>query len=165
MLMFEYFNKEAERRPKWVSEGNSSVAVYDALLALVKEKEDYINSHRHATHFKSKNSYQITGRAVARRASLSSTTVLRSSSYSKDFMDYLNVVVNPALLKKKDERVKKFSSVTKSRGRYESTKAQLVEVTSYLNDRVKALEKKDTEKQVNAVINKLRPEIRKLLFL
>lgn len=162
--MFEYF-KQVPDRPEWVSDDNSSAAVYEALVDLIKEREDYINRHKYSTHFKSKKSYQITGREVARRADLSSTTVLRSSSYSKGFMDYLNDVVNPYLLKKKDERVKKFSSIRKSRGRYESTKSQLVEVTGSLHNRVKAMEKKNAEEQVNALIRRLRPEIRKLLFV
>lgn len=162
--MFDYFEQESER-PSWISENNSSITVYNALIALIEQKKDFINSHRYVTHFKSKNSYQITGREVARKAGLSSTTVLRSSTYSGDFMRYLNDVVNPDLVKLKNERVEKFGKAKKPRGRYESTKSHLVEVAGSLSLQLKVLEKRDAEKDVNAVINRLRPEIRKLLFI
>lgn len=162
--MFEYFSDE-QQRPDWVSESNSSLTVYEVLLKLIEEKTEYINHHRYETHFKTKKTYQISGREVASRAGLSSSTVIRTSSYSKNFMKYLKDVVNPELLKLKNERVKKFSKSKKPRGNHESTKSDLVSSTISLQKRLRQLEQKNIEKEVNAVIKQLKPEIRKLLFI
>ncbi|WP_299082398.1 hypothetical protein [uncultured Paraglaciecola sp.] len=159
--MIDYFEDKADEKPDWVSDKNCSIKIYKAFLVLEEEKRDFINRHRLKGDFKKKKSYTFSMREASTKAGIKHTNVTSLSRFDdiKTFFEQINL----QLAKEKEERLKKFSG--RSRGKYESSKGELVEEISKVKKENKGLEKKDVEAQLNALISKMRPEIKKLLFI
>ena len=158
--MMGYFEDKAEDKPNWVTDKNCSIKIYQAFLALEKEKRDYISKHRLKGDFKKKKSYTFSMREASQKAEIKHTNVTSLSRFEdiKAFFEQINV----QLTKEKDERLKKFAG--KSRGKYESSKDELIERITIVKKVNKGLEKKDIEAQINHLMSKMRPEIKRLLF-
>ncbi len=99
-------------------------------------------------------------REASRKAGIRHTNVTSLSRFD-DIKEFFNQV-NLQLTKEKEERLKKFGK--KSRGKYESSKGELVEEITKVKKNYKGLEKKNAEAQINALMSRMRPEIKKLLF-
>lgn len=156
----DYFEEKADEKPDWVSDKNCSHKIYQAFLALEKEKRDYINRHRLTGDFEKEKSYTFSMREASRKAGIRHTNVTSLSRFD-DIKKFFNQI-NLQLTKEKEERLKKFGK--KSRGKYESSKGELVEEIAKVKKDYKGLEKKNAEAQINALMSRMRPEIKKLLF-
>ena len=159
--MIDYFEEKADEKPSWVSAKNCSLKIYKAFLDLEKEKRDYINRHRLKGNFKKKKSYTFSMREASAKAGIKHTNVtsLRHFNDIKTFFEQINL----QLINKKEERLKKFGG--RSRGKYESSKGELIEEISKIKKENKGLGKQDAEAQINALLSIMRPEIKRLLFL
>lgn len=158
--MIGYFEEKADEKPDWVSDQNCSHKIYRAFLTLEEEKRDYINRHRLKGDFKKKKSYTFSMREASLKAGIKHTNVtsLRRFDDIKTFFEELNL----KLTKEKEERLEKFQR--RSRGKYESSKGELVEEITKVKKEYKGLEKKDAEAQINALLSKMKPDVKKLLF-
>ncbi len=63
-------SSELKKLPDWVSDANSSLAAYEAIQSLYKEKLRYIRNHSKKSHYTKKNSYLMSKSEVARAAGL-----------------------------------------------------------------------------------------------
>lgn len=63
-------SNELKNLPDWVSDENSSLAAYEAIQSLYKEKMRYIRSHNKKSHYNEKGSYLINKSEVARAVGL-----------------------------------------------------------------------------------------------
>lgn len=155
--------EEVEFMPNWASKENASYAAYKATEQLKSEKLRFIREHSRPTQFRSKKTYQITGREAARAVDISPQTLTQSSTYSQAFNQYLERV-NQDLLELKEARIKQ-SKQSRSRGPEAKNKNELVEENKRLKARVKELEALNAKDQVEHSINMLSPEVRAKLFI
>lgn len=96
---FEQFDDESEDSsisepavlPDWVSDANSSLAAYQAIQSLYKEKMRYIRQHSKKSHYTEKGSYQISKSEVARAAGLHKpNAIFHSVNYADSLTSELN---------------------------------------------------------------------------
>ncbi|TLX48824.1 hypothetical protein C1E24_01585 [Pseudoalteromonas phenolica] len=158
--MLNYFEEKTDEKPDWVSDQNCSHKIYQAFLTLKEEKREYISRHRLKGDFKKKKSYTFSMREASKKAGIKHTNVtsLRRFDDIKVFFEELNL----QLTKEKEERVKKFQG--RSRGKYESSKSELIEEIVKVKEEYRGLEKKDAEAQINVLISKMKPDVKRLLF-
>jgi hypothetical protein len=165
--MIDYFdekqNSDEERLPSWVNSSNKSIVAFRTIEKLIDEKVDYINRHRRKKDFKAAKHYTIKVREIARESGLPYTTV-GSSTYIDGLNKYLEKIVNKALILKKNERIKFIDGLPKSRGKYDSSKDELINEAQSTEKKIANLEKKNAEDQIAVVIKLLNPEIKKMLF-
>lgn len=95
MTDLDYFNQfddeseensvnEPDLLPNWVSDANSSLAAYQAIQSLYKEKMRYIRQHSKESHYKNKGTYHISKSEVARAAGLKKPNAIFHSVYYSD---------------------------------------------------------------------------------
>ncbi|MCJ8318580.1 MAG: hypothetical protein MJK12_03035 [Colwellia sp.] len=149
--------------PEWASKNNASYSAYRATVRLKGERILYINKHSKLTHFKTKKTYHIAAREVARAIDIAISTLITSSTYSEDYSGYLGKV-NKDLADLKDKRIFK-SKQSYSRGPIARSKDMLVEEVRQLKSAVKSLEEKNAIEQVKHAINMLHPDVAELLIL
>jgi len=93
---FDQFDDESEDRsvsepdllPDWVSDANSSLAAYQAIQSLYKEKMQYIKHHSKKSHYTKKGTYHIFKSEVARAVGLHKPNAI---FHSVDYADSLTV--------------------------------------------------------------------------
>ena len=77
--------------PDWVSNSNSSLAAYQAIQSLYKEKMQYIRGHSKKSHYTKKGSYHISKSEVARAAGLAKpNAIFHSVDYASKLTKELN---------------------------------------------------------------------------
>jgi tRNA uridine 5-carbamoylmethylation protein Kti12 len=165
--MIDYFDEkqssDEENLPSWVSTSTKSIIAFRAIEKLIEDKINYINRHRRKKDFIAKKHYTINVREIARQSALPYTTV-GSSTYIDDLNKYLIKVVNKDLIVKKNDRIKFIESLPKSRGKYDSSKDELINEAQCTEKKIANLEKNNAEEQIAVVIKLLSPEIKKMLF-
>ena len=96
---FDQFDDESEDSsvnepdflPNWVSGANSSLAAYQAIQSLYKEKMRYIRQHSKKSHYSKKGTYQISKSEVARAAGLRKpNAIFHSVDYAGSLTSELN---------------------------------------------------------------------------
>jgi hypothetical protein len=169
MDYFKDLADEAEQKavedfmPEWASKNNASYSAYKATERLKGERILYINKHSKPTHFKTKKTYQITGREIARAIDIAISTLITTSTYSVKYSGYLGSV-NEELTDLKDKRIFK-SKQSYSRGPIARSKDMLVEEVRQLKSEIKSLREKNAIEQVEHAINMLHPDVAELLIL
>lgn len=96
---FDQFDDESEDSsvnepdflPNWVSGANSSLAAYQAIQSLYKEKMRYIRQHSKKSHYAKKGTYHISKSEVARAAGLKQPNAI---FHSVDYADSLTSELN-----------------------------------------------------------------------
>lgn len=83
---------EQKQLPDWVSDANSSLAAYEAIQSLYKEKMRYIRNHNKKSHYTKKGSYLISKSEVARAAGLDKpNAIFHSVDYAPELTKEFNV--------------------------------------------------------------------------
>jgi hypothetical protein len=82
---------EPDLLPDWVSDKNSSLAAYQAIQSLYKEKMRYIRQHSKKSHYTKKGTYHISKSEVARAAGLEKPNAI---FHSVDYADSLTSELN-----------------------------------------------------------------------
>ncbi|MBO7928087.1 hypothetical protein J5X91_17780 [Pseudoalteromonas sp. K222D] len=169
MNYFKEMAEEAEQKkiveelPCWVNKNNASFVAFNETERLRTERLMFINKHTKTINFRSKKSYQISGREVARAVGIAASTLLTTSTYSVKYSKYLERI-NTELEEKKTQRIAK-TTKSKSRGPIARNKDELVEEVKRLDAKLKTLETKNVIEQVEQAINMLHPEIANILIL
>jgi hypothetical protein len=107
--------------PNWATPNNSSLAAYNAIQSIYKERLEYIRTHKKKAHFSKKYTYQINKSEVARAIGKNKPnaifhTVEYAESLTKEFIDK-----NEALLLAKNK-----STASGNSGLNQKTKSDLV---------------------------------------
>lgn len=132
---FDQFDDESENStviepdllPDWVSDTNSSLAAYQAIQSLYKQKMRYIRLHSKESHYKNKGAYHIFKSDVARAAGLRKpNAIFHSVDYAGSLtieLDNKNILLASAkevALSRKSNSIKDLSKnelLSKLRGR------------------------------------------------
>lgn len=166
-MVLNYFNNSGsntphkEEAPDWVSENNYSYAAWKYTEQLKVIKADYIKKHHRTTDFLVKGNYQIRGADVASHLKINRSSLMNTSSFSKNFRKYLDDV-NLELLGQKEHRIQQARNHP-SRGSIESSKNQLVEANLKLKKRVEELESKNTKELVQRTFDQLPLPVKRKL--
>lgn len=164
---FEQFDDEREGSsisepamlPDWVSVTNSSLAAYQAIQSLYKEKMRYIRQHSKESHYKNKGTYHIFKSDVARAAGLRKpNAIFHSVDYSGSLtieLDNKNILLASAkavALSRKSNSIKDLSKnelLSKLRGR----------------DRFKEIAESKADEIVTLTLDRLPLTVKKQLHL
>jgi hypothetical protein len=78
-------------KPSWVSDKNSTLAVYEKLIELKEQKIVSVHLLK-ISDLKIKKNYQISAGDLSRATNIAKTTLISTSSYSKDLKSFLEKV-------------------------------------------------------------------------
>jgi hypothetical protein len=156
--------------PDWVSEDNASLAAYNAINNIKKEKYSYISKHKTTTKFRVAKTFQVQKSEVAEKIGATTQALFYASSYSEKLLEYLEGKedqegvrkggVNGVLMKRKNERIAKPRTGLASKSKKEVyAKAQTA------NSRIKELEAQIAADQLTLAIEKLPMNVRDKLKL
>tara|TARA_R110001583_G_scaffold66537_3_gene191139 strand:- start:218 stop:760 length:543 start_codon:yes stop_codon:yes gene_type:complete len=103
--------------PEWVSADNASLAAYEAINSIKKEKFAYISKNKTATKFRVAKTFQVQKSEVADKIGATTQALFYASSYSEGLLTFLEGKVDAAgkrtdgingeLMKRKNERIAK----------------------------------------------------------
>lgn len=168
-MVMRYIKKRAERTeksqeldpPSWASAKNASLNAWLYVEQAKKTKALYIRRHHKITDFSKQQTYQIKGSEVAKALEMNRSTLMNTSTYSKDFSDYLDNV-NQELEKAKNAKIQ---SVRKSpsRGTIRNSKDELLMVNKKLQKEVDELENQKTEELVRCAFDQIPLPVKKKL--
>ena len=161
---------ETETLPEWVSADNASLAAYNAINRIKKEKFAYISKHKTATKFRVAKTFQVQKKEVADAIDATTQAIFYASSYSEDLLEYLEgkegddgkrtAGINGELMKRKNERIAKPRTGIASLSRPE------VNATAKsANKRITELEAQNVADQLALAIAKLPLNVRSKLKL
>jgi len=156
--------------PDWVSEDNASLAAYNAINNIKKEKYAYISKHKTASKFIVAKTFQVQKSEVAKILGKTTPALFYASSYSEKLLEYLegkedqegvrNGGVNGELMKRKNERIAKPRT-----GLASKSKKEVYVTAQTANSRIKELEAQTAEGQLELAIKKLPLNVRDKLKL
>tara|TARA_R110001583_G_C5655551_1_gene409189 strand:+ start:565 stop:1101 length:537 start_codon:yes stop_codon:yes gene_type:complete len=159
-----------DKRPDWVSEDNASLAAYDAINSIKKEKFAYISKHKAATAFRTAKYFQVQKKEVADAIGATTQAIFYASSYSEKLLEYLQGKedqegnrkggINGDLMKRKDERIAKSRS-----GLASKYKSEVYSTAQEAMKRIKELEAQNAEAQLALAIAKLPLNVKDKLKL
>lgn len=151
-----------DKLPDWVSADNASLAAYEAINNIKKEKFSYISKHKIATAFRTAKFFQVQKKEVADAIGATPQAIFYASSYSEKLLDYLEGKegVNNELMKRKDERIAKPRTGLKSK-----SKSEIYSTAKAAKERIKELEAQNAGEQLALAIAKLSPYVRDKLQL
>ncbi|WP_350544870.1 hypothetical protein [Pseudoalteromonas sp. 5-MNA-CIBAN-0065] len=156
--------------PSWVSEDNASLAAYDTINSIKKEKYAYINKHKTVSKFRTNKTFQVQKSEVAKAIGATTQALFYTSSYSEELLTFLegneeadgtrSGGINSELMKRKDERIAKprtgIASLSRPKVNANATAA---------NKRIKDLEAQNAADQLALAITKLPLNVRVKLKL
>lgn len=149
--------------PDWVSSKNKSLAAYEYIGELKKERLEYIASHNLLTHYKKKGLYQITASEVAREIEVAVPTLTKTSAYSdglKKYLDDVNLQLEDAKNKKIETHKNSLAGGLRQRKKDE-LRVELQEAKKELEE----LKQQNAIEQARYVLEKLPLPIRQKLGL
>jgi hypothetical protein len=145
--------------PDWVSDSNSSLAAYQAIQSLYKEKMQYIRSHSKKSHYTKKSSYHISKSKVARAAGLAKpNAIFHSVDYASKLTKELNDK-NALLLASKEKALLSRSSSRKNMSRKE------LETELRARDRYKEISELKVDEIVDLTLKRLPLAVKRQLHL
>jgi hypothetical protein len=157
-------------RPDWVSEDNASLAAWEAINSIKKEKFAYISKHKTATKFRTAKYFQVQKSEVAEAIDATTQAVFYASSYSEELLEYLEGKedadgkrtggINGELMKRKDDRIAKPRT-----GLASKSKLEIYSSAQSANSRIKELEAQNVAEQLALAITKLPLNVRDKLKL
>lgn len=152
-------------RPDWVSEDNASLAAYNAINNIKKEKYAYISKHKTATKFRIAKNFQVQKSEVADKIGATTQALFYASSYSEKLLEYLegkedqegvrNSGVNCELMKRKNERIAKPRT-----GLASKPKLEVYSTAQAAKKRIEVLEAQNAGVQLALAIEKLPHNVR-----
>lgn len=154
-----------DKMPEWVSAQNASLAAYNAINSLKKEKFAYISKHKTATAFRIAKKFQVQKKEVADAVGATTQAIFYASSYSEKLIEHLqgkdgNGGVNGELMKRKDERISKSRT-----GLASKSKSEVYSTAQEAMKRIKELEMQNAAAQLELAIAKLPINVRVKLKL
>lgn len=156
--------KEKQKLPDWVK--NENHITFKAFMATEEEKElrlKYISKHFLERDYINKlTTYKIAIQCIADKIDRKATTLGQSSSYSDDFVTYLEDI-NKQLEVAKNKSIEKGKSDKSTKTSY--TNAALRKKISELKRQLKQQEKRDLEKQVSRAFDMLSKETKEALTI
>ncbi len=169
-MVMEYLKKRVEaakeadedqiNRPKWVSDKNASAKAWQCTEELKLEKQLYIKRHKSPTDFLVNKHYQIKGAEVAKAAGMNRTVLMNTSTYSKQFRQYL-ADVNAELEEEKNAGLKRAENPTAD-GVQRSPKRDLIDRIRRDEQRIAELEQRIGER-FDEIFDKLPLPVKKKL--
>lgn len=156
-------NGSSEVIPYWVSEKNASLSAWRCAESLKKARILYIKTHSKVSDFVKKNNYKIKASEIAKTLNINRSTLMHTSSYSRNFSEYIQAT-NAELESMKSERLVKRSRAS-SRGSISDRKDELLQLNKELKRRIAELERLTVEKVVKQSIDKLPLPTKKKLGL
>lgn len=161
---------KTETLPEWVSANNSSLAAYEAINRIKKEKFAYISKHKTATKFRVAKTFQVQKKEVADAIDATTQAIFYASSYSEGLLEFLEGKeaqdgsrqggVNGELMERKNERIAKPRTGVAALSRPEVNKT-----ATSANARIKELEAQNAADQLTLAIVKLPLNVRTKLKL
>lgn len=151
--------REKSLLPNWVSDSNSSLAAYQAIGSLYKEKIRYIRLHNKKSHYTKKSSYQISKSEVARAAGLAKpNAIFHSVDYAVNLTKELNDK-NSLLAASKEKALRTRSSSIKDLSKKE--------LQSELRgrERYKEIAELKADEVLALTLERLPPSVKKQLHL
>ncbi|MFT6132547.1 MAG: hypothetical protein ACJAW2_001269 [Shewanella sp.] len=154
-----------DKLPEWVSANNASLAAYEAINTLEKEKFAYISKHKTATAFRIAKNFQVQKKEVADAIGATTQAIFYASSYSEKLIEYLQGNnskggINGKLMKRKDERIAKPRT-----GLASKSKSEVYSTAQDAIKRIKELEAQNAAAQLELAIAKLPLNVRDKLKL
>jgi hypothetical protein len=154
-----------DKLPEWVSANNASLAAYEAINTLEKEKFAYISKHKTATAFRIAKNFQVQKKEVADAIGATTQAIFYASSYSEKLIEYLQGNnskggINGNLMKRKDERIAKPRT-----GLASKSKSEVYSTAQDAIKRIKELEAQNAAAQLELAIAKLPLNVRDKLKL
>lgn len=153
--------KKTKKFPDWVSEDNLSMKAVEKIEELKILRLHYINSHNKVSEYKIKKNWQISAGEVARSIGAAKTTLISTSTYSKELKTFLDLA-NKSL----DEAREKKLSVHKrtlQAGIKQKKKEELIDQVQMLRSELNKLRKENVEKQIQEIIKGLSLPVKKKL--
>ena len=154
----------------WISEDNPSLAAYNAINNIKKEKYAYISKHKTATKFRVAKTFQVQKSEVALIVDITTQSLFYCLSFSEELLEYLEGKkdqkgvrqggVNGELMKRKNERIAKPRT-----GLASKSKKEVYVTAQTANSRIKELEAQNAEGQLKLAIKKLPLTVRDKLKL
>lgn len=151
--------KAESEAPDWVSEKNASFEAWKLVLAMKKEKEEYIRKHDKVNDYRKQANYQIKGAEVAKKLGLNRATLMNTSTYSKALSEFIDQI-NEQLESAKEAKLTK-QREDPSRGAIKTSKVTLAEEVKALKKRIKELENQNIEALVKASFDQLTLPVRR----
>ncbi|MEI6895807.1 MAG: hypothetical protein V5789_14525 [Colwellia sp.] len=156
--------------PEWVSADNASLAAYEAINSIKKEKFAYISKHKTATKFRVAKTFQVQKKEVADKIGATTQAIFYASSYSEDLLTFLEGKedtdgkrtggINGELMKRKDDRIAKPRT-----GLASKSKSEIYSSAQAANKRIEELETQNAGEQLSLAITKLPLNVRVKLKL
>jgi hypothetical protein len=147
--------------PPWVSDSNITLIAYKATMELMDEKLNYIKSSNNLSDFRVKKNYQISANSVANKISVATTTLISTSSYSKNFSCFLNDINNQLENEKNIKLARRQKTI--GAGVKQRKKEQILLDLRSTQEELKTLKLKNAEDQVNIIFKSLSLPIRRKL--
>ncbi len=155
--------QESDVLPDWVSAKNVSLAAYEYIRELKKERLNYIKRHNQLKDYKKKGHYQISGSEIARYIGVATTTLISTSSYSAAFKKYLGGI-NEELTQAKDSKLDTHKR-TRMAGTQQRKKDEIKQELKSTRADLEKFMKNNAKEQVEQILGMLPLPIKRKLGL